>query len=127
MDRGKEPQLGRQLERRKSFLSLRWLLIILGSYLTLFPRLGGPTFTWVFAFALAFAASNVICSLIPRQSFNELWFERSILIVDSLFVAMTFYLLRPPGTYLYLAFVAVFALAIFWRDLRVLKIGRAHV
>ena len=50
-------------ETRKSFLSLRWLLIILASYLTVFSYVGAPQFNYVFGFAVLFAATNLALSL----------------------------------------------------------------
>ncbi|OLD57268.1 MAG: hypothetical protein AUI54_03355 [Acidobacteria bacterium 13_1_40CM_2_56_5] len=87
-----------EIDHRKAILSLRWLVIILASYLTLFSYIGTERFPMVFAAAAAFSLTNVLLTLIP--------------------VSTTFYLLRNPETYLYLAFLAVFLLAVVWRDLR---------
>src|SRR6476660_404562 len=108
------------LEHRKSFLSLRWLLIILGSYLTWFPRLGAPTFNAVFGFTLAFALTNVGAGLIPRNLFDGRGVQNALTAGDVVFVTITFFLLRGQTNYLYLAFVAVFLLAVVWRDLKIL-------
>jgi hypothetical protein len=108
------------IEHRKSFLSLRWFLIILGSYLTLFPRIGVDTFNAVFGFALAFAVSNLACGFIRRDIFGSHKFHIAINVADLAFVAVTFFLLRAEDTNLYLAFIAVFMLAVVWRDLKIL-------
>jgi diguanylate cyclase (GGDEF)-like protein len=107
-------------EHRKSFVSLRWLLVILGSYLTLFPRIGAPTFLWVFVFVLAFAMTNVVCAWIRRDLFGTPQVQRAINVADVVFVAATFFLLRSQGTYLHFAFIAVFILAVVWRELKIL-------
>jgi diguanylate cyclase (GGDEF)-like protein len=111
------------LQYRKSFLLLRWLLIILGSYLTLFPRLGSPTFLAVFGFAIAFAATNLGASIIRPNLFNERFVQNAIKAADIIFVAVTCFLLRGQDTYLYLSFIGVFLLAFVWRDLKVLLFG----
>src|ERR1051325_2079452 len=82
------------VEHRRSFLSLRWLLIILGSYLTLFPRLGSRTFIAVFGFAIVFAATNIAAGIVRRDWFDSVWFQNALAAVDIVFVAATFFLLR---------------------------------
>src|SRR5262245_28205243 len=107
------------IETRRSFLSLRWLLIILASYLTVFSYVGAPAFNYVFAFALLFAASNSALSLLPVAVFQSPGVQRGIIITDVVFVSGAFFLLRQPETYFYVPFVLVFLLAVIWRDLRV--------
>lgn len=113
-----KPQLEANIEYRKPILSLRWLLIILASYLTLFTYLGSESFPWVFGTAIAFAFTNVVLSVLPRRHFASARVQRILSILDLIFVAATLYFLRVPETYFYLAFLAVFVLALFWRDLR---------
>lgn len=106
-------------EYRRSFLLLRWLLIILAAYLTLFNYLQEPWFAAVCAFVAVFALTNVACIFLPPEFFMLKRTRRAIAVVDVLFVASTFYLLRDPNTYLYVAFILVFVLAVIWRDLKV--------
>jgi diguanylate cyclase (GGDEF)-like protein len=113
-----KPQIHPDIDHRKAVLLLRWLLIILASYLTLFTYLGTGTFPVVFAIALAFTASNVGLMVVPRQRFTSVALQRALEVVDILFVAATLYFLRGSETHLYLAFVGVFILAVVWRDLR---------
>lgn len=108
------------LEHRRSVLSLRWLLIILGCYLTLFPRLGSPNFIAVFGFAIIFALTNVGAGMIRRSLFDSRGMQIALTVADIVFVCSTFFLLRGHDTYLYLSFVAVFLLAVVWRDLKIL-------
>ncbi len=107
-----------EIDHRKAILSLRWLVIILASYLTLFSYLGTERFPLVFAAAAAFSLTNVLLTLIPRRYFLMKRVQQGIALLDFVFVSTTFYLLRNPETYLYLAFLAVFLLAVVWRDLR---------
>lgn len=111
-----EPQAA--LEHRKALLSLRWLLIILASYLTLFSYLGREDFVFVFATAIAFSLSNVVMSFLPRRIFQLQKVQTVVAAVDLVFVALVLYLLRVSQTYLHLGFTLVFVLAVFWRDLR---------
>src|SRR5438552_6327621 len=107
-----------EIDHRKAVLSLRWLLVILASYLTLFSYLGTDRFPFVFVFALAFSVSNVVLMLIPRRQFIIKRTQGAIGSVDLIFVSGILYLLRVPENYLYVAFAAIFLLAVVWRDLR---------
>src|SRR2546428_12736535 len=103
-----------EVDHRKAILSLRWLLVILASYLTLFSYLGTDLFPFVFVFALAFAISNVVLMLIPRPQFTSREAQAAITLVDFIFVSGILYLLRVPDNYLYIAFAAIFLLALVW-------------
>jgi diguanylate cyclase (GGDEF)-like protein len=105
-------------DHRKAVLSLRWIVIILASYLTLFSYLGTQSFAVIFLVAVGFSASNVGLMLVPSHRFTENSIQRVVVWMDLLFVTTTLYLLRVAENYLYVAFVAVFLLAIVWRDLR---------
>src|SRR4051794_18180524 len=87
------------IEHRKSFVSLRWLLIILGSYLTLFQRAGSSSFNWVFGFILLFAATNVAWGWMNPRLFDGKRAQLAINVTDVLFVSGIFFLLRAPNTY----------------------------
>src|SRR5262249_19015125 len=107
---GSKPHHGYQphLENRKSLLSLRWLLIILASYLTVFSYVGAPEFRIVFGYALLFAASNIALSLAPIALYQSPKIQRVLAITDLICVSIALYLLRQPGTYFYIPFVLVF-------------------
>ena len=109
------------MDHRKAVLSLRWLLVILASYLTLFSYLGKEGFPLVFGFALAFSTSNVVLMIIPKHRFLAKNVRISIVVLDLLFVSGTLYLLRVLDNYLYLAFGGIFVLAVLWRDLRLVQ------
>jgi diguanylate cyclase (GGDEF)-like protein len=112
------PKSKAEIDHRKAVLSLRWLLVIVASYLTLFSELGTERFPFVFVFAFAFAASNLVFMFIPRQQFTSNTTQLAVAVVDLVFVTGIFYLLRVPENYLYIAFAAIFLLAVVWRDLR---------
>src|SRR5213594_449586 len=112
------PKSGSDIDHRKAILSLRWLLVILASYLTLFSYVGTELFPFVFGFALAFSASNFALMLIPRTQFLTRRARALISVLDFFFVSATLYLLRVPEDYLYVTFAAIFILALIWRDLR---------
>src|ERR1051326_8222897 len=107
-----------EVEYRRSFISLRWLLIILASYLTLFSNLSSANFPLFFTYALLFASTNVVLATIPSRWFEKSAARQAIAACDLIFVCGTIYLLKVPNTYLYLVFMLIFAMAEIWRDLR---------
>jgi diguanylate cyclase (GGDEF)-like protein len=103
----------------RSFLLLRWLLLILAAYLTLFSHIEEPSFVVLYTFIIGFAASNIVCMFAPYDWFQTRRFKLAIALADVIFVSVTFYLLRIPGTFLFLAFILVYVLAEIYRDLKV--------
>ena len=102
----------------RTVVFLRWMLIILASYLMFFTYLNTPSFEAVVAFALAFGTSNVVFSLMPADYFRRISFQRTVLMLDIAFGCITLYLLRVPGTYVYVAFGLIYLLAAIRRDLK---------
>jgi diguanylate cyclase (GGDEF)-like protein len=106
---------------------LRWLLVILSAYLTLFSHLQAATFNLVFAFVALFAASNLAFVFMPHAWFPRKSTQTAILVGDVLFVSMTFHILRVTATYLHLAFIVIFVLIAIWRDLKVVGLSLLSV
>jgi diguanylate cyclase (GGDEF)-like protein len=113
-----KPKNRPEIDHRKAAISLRWLLVILASYLTVFTYIGSRVFPVVFGAALIFALSNLALMLIPRDRFLERRIQRAVAITDLVFVSLTLYLLRVPENYLFLAFISIFVLSVIWPDLR---------
>src|SRR5438552_10975200 len=99
-----KPKSTAEIDHRKAVLSLRWLLVILASYLTLFSYLGTDGFPVVFGFVLAFSVSNILLMMVPRREFTGKRTQLAIVLLDVAFVTGTLYLLRIPGEYLYIVF-----------------------
>src|SRR5262245_7018454 len=106
------------IDDRKAVISLRWLLVILASYLTVFSSIGTGMFPAVFGVALAFALSNILLMMAPRRRFLEIKIQRVVAVADVIFVSATLYFLRVSGNYLFVAFISIFVLVVIWRDLR---------
>jgi diguanylate cyclase (GGDEF)-like protein len=113
-----KPKNRPEIDHRKAAISLRWLLVILASYLTVFTYIGSRVFPVVFGAALIFALSNLALMLIPRDRFLERRIQRAVAITDVVFVSLTLYLLRVSENYLFLAFILIFVLSVIWPDLR---------
>ncbi|HEY2384553.1 MAG TPA: sensor domain-containing diguanylate cyclase [Terriglobia bacterium] len=117
------PKTQSEIDARKAVLSLRWLVVILASYLTLFSYIGTEQFPLVFGIALVFSLTNILLMLIPRKRFTATRIQTGIAVLDLAFVSLTLYLLRVPGNYLFLGFLAIFILAVLWRDLRLVLVS----
>lgn len=107
-----------EAEHRRSFISLRWLVVILASYLILFSNLSSPNFPMFFVFSILFAASNVALAFVPAKGFESSLGQNCIGLCDLVFICGTIYLLQVRNTSLYLVFMLIFVLAIIFRDLR---------
>jgi diguanylate cyclase (GGDEF)-like protein len=117
------PKTEPEIDHRRAVLSLRWLLVILASYLTLFSYIGRSQFPAVFGLALAFSLSNIILAFIPHRQFTGDSVKVGIALMDLVFVSITLYLLRIPENYLWLGFLSIYVLAVIWRDLRVVLVS----
>src|SRR5947199_240637 len=71
-----------EIDHRKAILSLRWLLIILASYLTLFSYIGTEQFSLVFGTAIAFSLSNLALTFIPKRQFLQRKVQQGIAFLD---------------------------------------------
>jgi diguanylate cyclase (GGDEF)-like protein len=107
-------------EHRRSLILLRWLMIILAAYLTVFRYIPTPNFTFAVLFVVGFALTNILLSVVTTSNIPFSKIQRVLSIVDVLFVSATFYLLRAPDTYIYLGFLIVFTMAAIWREFMVL-------
>ena len=107
------------MENRRSFLLLRWLIIILASYLTLFSNLRSQNFVGIFVVVIAFSVSNVAIGFLPRKSFLAVRSSRLVTVIDSIFICGFIYLLRTSGPPIYLPLMGILLLAFVWRDLKV--------
>src|SRR5947199_10809604 len=103
-----KPKSGSDIDHRKAILSLRWLLVILTSYLSLFSYLRTELFPFVFGFALAFSASNFALMLIPRTQFLTRRVRVLMTVQDFCFVSASLSHSRVPEAYLYVTFAATF-------------------
>ena len=107
-------------EYRRSLTLLRWLLIILAAYLTVFRYLPTSNFNYAVMFVCGFALTNVLLLVATSSRMPFARIQRALSIVDVIFVSSTFYLLRAPDTYIYLGFLIVFVMAAIWREFMVL-------
>ena len=101
----------------KSFILLRWLVLLVAAYLAWFSSIVEPPFPGFVTFLAVFAVSNILCMLAPRETIESRPVRHSIMISDIIFAAITFYFLRDSSTYFYVAFAVAFAVGAVWRNL----------
>ena len=111
------------VENRRSFLLLRWLIIILAAYLTLFSNLlsdvRSQDFIGIFVAVVTFSLSNFVLAFLPRKFFVTARSSRLVAAADALFVCGFLYALRVPGPPIHFPLMGIFLLALIWRDLGV--------
>jgi diguanylate cyclase (GGDEF)-like protein len=111
----------------RSFIFLRWMLVILGAYLTFFAYLESEMFGRVVAFIVLFAASNVAFTFLPSGYFRRPGFQKLVALGDLLFGCTTLYLLRVPPTYLFVPFMLIYLLAAIRRDIKAVAFSLVSV
>jgi diguanylate cyclase (GGDEF)-like protein len=104
---------------RDAFLLLRWLMIILSGYLTVFASLAEEGITGSFLVVVAFVLSNVLLALMPLQLVLTLKKKHVVATIDAVFICAFLYYLRIDEVQIHLPFMGVVILAILWPDLRV--------
>ena len=107
------------VENRRSFLLLRWLIIILASYLTLFSNLRSQNFIGIFILVVTFSASNIVIGFLPQRAFVAVRSSRLAILVDAIFICGFLYLLRVSGPPIHFPLMGILLLALIWRDLKV--------
>src|SRR5215471_5845651 len=124
---GNRPKLKRpEWDARKTWVQLRWLLILFGAALTGFlylPRSSAETVLVTVVFAL----SNIVLGVTAPEKLLLRKVRWIVDGIDVLLVSATLFLLRAPGTYLYLGFIFVVVMAAIWRETKLLLFALATV
>ena len=101
------------------FLLLRWLIIILASYVTLFENIEDAGIVGLFLIVVAFVLSNVLIGLAPIEIVMTAKRRHIIAAVDAVFICTFLYYLRVDQAPIHIPFMGIVVLAIIWPDLRV--------
>lgn len=109
------------VENRRSFVLLRWLLIILASYLVLSGSVDDGLLPPQSLVAIvAFFLSNLVLALLPPMALEFARSRHIVVALDALFISVCLYLLRVSGPMIHVAFIAIFLIALIWTDLRLI-------
>jgi diguanylate cyclase (GGDEF)-like protein len=109
------------IENRRSFILLRWLLVILCSYLVLAGDIRSEQLSVEALVAVvAFFLSNLAIALLPASALALAQSKNVVVVVDAFFISVCLYLLRVEGPQIHIAFMAVFLIAVIWTNLRLI-------
>ena len=106
------------LENRKAFLELRWLVVILASYLMLFSRLDSQNIVGILVLAAAFAMSNVAIMYLPMRHFVRARSSHWITVADGVFLSICFYVLRVDDVAIHFPIIGIFLVTLVSKDLK---------
>ncbi len=112
-----------QRSNRKAFLLLRWLIIILAGYLTMFENIDDEGIVGLFLIVVAFVLSNVLIALAPLAVVMAAKRRHLIAATDAVFICAFLYYLRVEQVQIHLPFMGIVVLAIIWPDLRVVLLA----
>ena len=120
-DHNQQPSFEPFIENRRSFILLRWLLVILCSYLVLFGRVREEPLSFqVLSVVGGFFLSNIVLALLPPAGLAFAQARHLVIAMDAVFISLSLYHLRVDGPQIHVAFIAVFLVAIIWADLRLI-------
>ncbi len=106
------------LGKKKTVLLLRWLVIIITSFLMLFSRgrvslLSSQTFI-----ICTLLLSNLVLTYIPEHVFSKKWFDYVFVMMDTVFVSLGIYMTGDSSSEFYLVYFLVIIATTFSSDLR---------
>jgi len=106
--------------KKRAVLFLRWVVIIVTSYLLVFVEEHNLTNTMVPAFVAVFLASNVITGLMPDRFFEEAWFQGALIAFDTILISSGMVLAGENSADLFLLYFSVLFLAALGENLKMI-------
>src|SRR3989304_927516 len=104
--------------KKKTVQFLRWLVIIITSYLLLFSR-GAVSMLSPQAFIIyALLLSNLVLTGIPEPVFSKKWFDYLFVLLDTVSVSVAIYMTGNSSSEFYLVYFLVIIATTFSSDLR---------
>jgi two-component system sensor histidine kinase/response regulator len=109
-------------DTKRVLLSLRWVVIIVMSYLILFGKGWEADFGWAHALILVYILSNLFLGFAPISWFSDLKLFYSLVLIDTGIVSLGMYLSEKAATDFYLVFFLIFVFASMSRSFKLLII-----
>lgn len=104
--------------KKKTVLLLRWLVIIITSYLLLFSK-GGDSLLSPQAFIIyTLLLSNLVLTGIPEHIFSRKWFDYLFVLLDTVSVSAALYMTGNSSSEFYLVYFLLIIATTFSSDLR---------
>jgi hypothetical protein len=105
-------------EKRTTVTRLRWLLILALAYLLLFHTDKALTMQGLLAFVAFYMASNLVVGALPESVFNHPWFDRLLILFDTVAVSGALIFTQLPVQNLYLFFFLIILLTTLGKGLK---------
>ncbi|MBI2358086.1 MAG: GAF domain-containing protein, partial [Deltaproteobacteria bacterium] len=104
--------------KKLTVIRLRWLLVIICSYLLLSSRGTWVEPTFVHAFILFYILTNLSLYLLDERHFDSSYFYSPLVIFDTFFVTVALVISGQVATDFYLAYFLIIILSTVWEDFR---------
>jgi len=108
--------------KKPTLIKLRWLVIILISYLLLFGKLGVIKFIGIDTLIFIFLVSNILLYFLPDKYFASSFFDYFVILLDTAFIAWGIYLSGTGNLSFFVVFFLVILLSAFLGRVRELVI-----
>ncbi len=108
--------------KKVTVIRLRWLIVIVTSYLLLFMQTGWLSTGLVNGVILVYVSTNIALYFIDERRFESSYFYSPLVIFDTLFVTGSLVISGQVGTDFYLAYFLVVILCTIWQDFRALLV-----
>lgn len=108
--------------KKVTVIRLRWLIVLVTSYLLLFLQTDWVSTGIVNGIILFYVSSNIALYFIDARRFESSYFYSPLVIFDTLFVTASLVISGQVGTDFYLAYFLVVILCTIWQDFRALLV-----
>ncbi|MFQ5917212.1 MAG: GAF domain-containing sensor histidine kinase [Candidatus Binatia bacterium] len=110
-----------EASKKVTVIRLRWLIVIVSSYLLVFPQA-----SWLDVGIIVFyVLTNIGLYFVDQGRFEASYFYSPLVVFDTLFVTATLVISGQVGTDFYLAYFLVVILCTIWQDFRALLVVAA--
>ncbi|MGH7821560.1 MAG: sensor histidine kinase [Candidatus Binatia bacterium] len=109
--------------KKRAVLFLRWVVIIVTSYLLLYSPAAEDPGMLVPLFVALFLASNLVAGSMPDETFEEAWFQGSLVALDTMLISTGMVLAGEQNAELFLLYFSVLFLAALGESLAMIMGG----
>lgn len=107
-----------EVPKKITVIRLRWLVIIICSYLLLSSQGTWLDRNSIHGFILLYVCTNVVLYFLDESLFDNSYFYAPLVVLDTLFVTASLVMSGQVGTDFYLAYFLIVILCTIWQDFR---------
>ncbi len=107
-----------ETSKKTTVIRLRWLIVIISSYLLAFPYEAWLAPFLVRSFIVFYLLTNAALYFVDEKLFDSSYFYTPLVIFDTLFVTASMVISGQVGTDFYLSYFIVIILCTVWQDFR---------